>query len=352
MLFCDVLHGLRPRIPESLLAGQGWDRLLDRVGGLPAAAASACGFELRLGEPEPAADLSVIVAPGPVARHHISKGEAAPPASTESWLGTVLAGASGPDDWIDWVMLVGYDVAEHPGRHASPAIYLSPLLSRRAGGPALAPELIAATVGRAAGGGNARIRRALVRACNALPSGAEVAFVAVAPNRTPKSVKLIVAGVTAPQLAPLLDRTGWEGSIGCVHQLLSGMRDVSAPDRFMLSLDLTEAGALPRLGFEMYPAHLNGADNRALLATWLSSTNSDWSGFLARLVDMGLCLPEKSSGLSSWTKRHNIYGTGGVYRLHMGINHIKIAVAGERLQAKAYAGMRFIPIDPPAGAYS
>lgn len=351
MLFGDVLHGLRPRIPASLLAGQGWDRLLDRVGGLPAAAASACGFELRLGDPEPAADLSVIVAPGPVAQHHIAKCEAAPPASTEAWLGTVLAKASGPDDWVDWVML-GYDVVGHAGRHASPAIYLSPLLSQRARRPELAPESVAATIGRAAGGGNARIRHALVRACNALPSGAEVAFVAVAPDRTPKSVKLIVAGLTAPQLAPLLDRTGWEGSIGCVLQLLTRMRDVSAPDRFMLSLDVTEAGALPRLGFEMYPAHLNGADHRDLLATWLSSTRSDWSGFLARLVDMGLCLPEKSSGLSSWPKHDNIYGKGEVYRLHMGINHIKIAVAGERLQAKAYAGMRFIPIDPPVGAYS
>ena len=192
----------------------------------------------------------------------------------------------------------------------------------------------------------------MVRACNALPSGTEVVFVAVAPDRVPKSIKLIVAGVAAPQLAPLLDRTGWEGSIESVLEFLTRMRDVSDPDRFMLSLDVTEAGALPRLGFEMYPAHLSGADNRALLATWLNSTKSDWSQFVARLVEMGLCLPEESSGLASWPKCNNIYGTGGAYRLNMGINHIKIAVAGERLQAKAYAGIRFIPLHPPMGAYS
>ena len=43
----DLLEALRPQIPDSLLAGRGWDRLLLRVGDFPAAvAANLCIFQL------------------------------------------------------------------------------------------------------------------------------------------------------------------------------------------------------------------------------------------------------------------------------------------------------------------
>ena len=93
--FRDVLTGLRGRIPRSLLAGDGWDHLLERVGDLPAGTAShLCGLEFRLDEPAPEADFSGRVAPGSVARHHIARGEAAPPASVDAWLAAHLKDSS------------------------------------------------------------------------------------------------------------------------------------------------------------------------------------------------------------------------------------------------------------------
>ena len=60
--FADVLYQLRPLIPSTLLDGEGWARLLQRVAELPAAAAAFFAFECRLGDPDPSADVSVLCA--------------------------------------------------------------------------------------------------------------------------------------------------------------------------------------------------------------------------------------------------------------------------------------------------
>ena len=350
-----MLRGLRPRIPRSLIAGPGWDRLLHRVGGLPAAAAaSACGFELRLGDTDPAADFSVAVAPGPVAQYYVAHGAGAAPASAEGWLSRHLADKSGPDDWIDHVLLA-YDIIDAPsGRQGAPAVCL-PIPAQLPGRGPLSPDRLAGALRRAAGWTQDDLqRRALTRAFEALPSGAAVVFAAVNPERTPMSSRLVVAGVSAPRVGSFLERLAWTGSMPTIRRVLSGMQDVS--DRFMLAFDVTANGALPRLGLEMYPAYPSGADYHALLSTWLRTTASDWRSLLDRLVDMGLCLPVKAGGLLSWPRRNNLFGNGQAFRLHMGINHVKITVIEERMQAKAYAGLRLLPLEPippgnvPAGS--
>ena len=63
-----------------------------------------------------------------------------------------------------------------------------------------------------------------------------------------------------------------------------------------------------------------------------------------RLIDMDLCLPTKIAGLLSWPKHCNVYGKDQVYVLHMGINHIKIVMNDNQLQAKAYTGMKCFPL--------
>ena len=175
----DVFLGLRPRIPLSLIAGRGWDRLLDRVGELPAAAtASACGFELRLGDREPAADFSVAVTPGPVAQYFVANGEGAAPASAEGWLSRHLSDSSGPDNWIEHVLLA-YDIIDAPSeRQAAPAVCL-PIPAEQPGRLPLPPDLLASALRRAAGWSHDdHERRALTRAFEALPSGATVVFAA------------------------------------------------------------------------------------------------------------------------------------------------------------------------------
>ncbi|MDE0096088.1 MAG: hypothetical protein OXS40_06855 [Gammaproteobacteria bacterium] len=342
----DLMQALQPRIPESLLAGEGWDRLLARVGDLPAAAAAGlCGFELKLDDPAPAADFSVAVTPGPVARHFPASSEAAT-TSTEARLAAYLADWSRPDDWL----MLAYDiVGVAEGRKAAPAVYVRPDARSGTGlpsnGAAFDPDRLAEILGGISGGsGDGDGRRALTRAFAALPPAAVAVFAAVAPERVPGSIRLVVAEVAVPQLEGFLSRLQWPGSMSMVLRLLSGMRDVS--DRFMVAFDVTRDGALPRLGFEMYPTAAAGAGYQPLLSTWLTTTRADWRGLISHLGDMALCLPEKAEGLLSWPKCNIVYGESGAWRLYMGINHVKMVIDAERLQAKAYAGLKCCPLNP------
>lgn len=340
-----LLWKLRPRIPESLLAGRGWDRLLQRVGDLPVAAAvSLCGFEMKLDDPAPTADFSVAVNPGPVARHYIANSKRASATSTEAWLGEYLSNWSKLDDWL----MLAYDIVDVPdGRQAAPAAYLRSGAALSAGGALFEPDWLAATLGVIPGRNEAKPAtakpelRALTRAFAVLPSTAAVVFAAVAPEREPKSIRLVVAELPTSQIESFLDRLEWPGSIPAVRRLLSEMRDVS--DRFMIAFDVTANGALPRLGFEMYP-NTASAGYRVLLSSWLTTTQADWERMIDRLVEMELCLPTKAEGLLSWPKRNKLYGDNGAYHLSMGINHVKMVIDGERLQAKAYAGLQCYPL--------
>ena len=336
----DLMQALRPRIPESLLAGRGWDRLLGRIGDLPAAAAAGlCGFELELGDPVPAADFSVAVTSGPVVRHFVANSEAAA-TSTEAWLGAYLADWSGSGDWL----MLAYDimgVAE--GRQAAPAVYLRSEGKSLSGGAAFDPDRLAEVLGPLLGrDGHGYTHRALMRAFAALPPTATAVFAAASPDRVPRSVRLVVAEVAMSQVETFFDRLEWPGSMSGLLRLLSAMQDVS--ERFMIAFDINEDGALPRLGFEMYPTTVVGADYQALLSAWLTTTRADWYGLTGRLVDMALCLPEKAEGLLSWPKCHNVYGKDGAYRLYMGINHVKLVIDGAHMQAKAYAGLKCYPL--------
>ena len=335
----DLLEALGPQIPESLLAGRGRDRLLRQVGDFPAAvAARLCIFELRLDDPEPAADFSVTVT-SPQVPHHYLAGADGAATSLKASLDAYLA--SKPEHYR-WLMLE-YDLIDIPEeRKAAPAINLRSDASLTPGGATFEPARLAGTLSRVLGRSDARHeQRALSRAFAVLPSGAVVAFAAAFPERTPRSVRLVVAEVSAAQVEPFLDRLRWPGSIPTVLHFLSGLHDVS--NRFMMAFDVAPEGALPRLGFEIYPTAAGDRDFRGLLSAWHTTRSHHWRDLINRLVETGLCSQAKADGLLSWPKQCNLYGANGTWELRMGINHIKIVMDAEHLRAKAYAGLRCIP---------
>ncbi len=346
MTLRELLQGLQSQIPESLLAGSGWDRLLFRVGELPAAAAfdGFCGFELDLGNPEPEADFALVVTPGSVAQYFIDNCGTSASTLTEACLGAYLAKSPERNHGL----ILAYDIAGVPDERLQDLmVYLrfESLFSSEDGRAAFDPVRLAETLGQFMGQSDVLLeRRALSRAFEALPSCAAVVFAAATPARTPRSARMVVADLSASNVAQYLERLKWPGSIPFVLQFLSGIEDLS--ERFMVAFDVTPNGILPRLGFEMYPNSIKVHDYRALLRSWLTTTRIDWAAMIERLGDMGLCLPVKARGLLNWPKRCDIYGEHEAFFLHMGINHIKFVINADCLQAKAYAGLKAHHLTP------
>ena len=343
--FGNVLNGLRDQIPLSLLAGEGWERLLERVGDLPAVTASSlCGFEFRLDESAPWADFSAPVSKEKVVRHHIVRGEAAEPMSVDAWLAAHLNNSSTTDHWLESVLLAYDIIGVPPGRSEPPVIYLRLLSGRGKGGIATGPAAIARTVAQAsARTGNGPEHRALAWVLGALPTDAKLAYVGATPNREPRSVRFLVADIGPQEVGPLLTQLEWPGSITAVDYLLSGMVDLCR--NFALLFDVNEDGALPRLGFEMHAISEDITNYRALFAAWLISSKRDWKPVIQRLVDWQLCIPAKAESLLSWPRLRTVFGADGAFELYMGLNHIKLSIKGDSVRAKAYGGLRLLPLD-------
>ncbi|MYD77817.1 MAG: hypothetical protein F4239_02560 [Gammaproteobacteria bacterium] len=341
----DLLSGLRSQFPDSLISGQGWERLIDQVGEIPFDEKLTCGFEMPLGDPDPVSDFSIVVAPGPTAQFFIHLGEQDEASSTETWLSRHLVERTGSDDWIDWILLA-YDIIDTlPSERTVPAVHLNPGPSQRPEQSKSTLAILENSLSRIAGRSDDNFEcQALSIAYAALPVAAAVVFVGVTSRYTTPSVRLVIAGIPMPSLKAYLECLNWMGSTEFLVEFLSSMKDVS--DRYLLSIDLTDSGALPRLGLEMYPADLPRVDHRYLLTAWLNTTRGDWNRFVNHTVGLGLCLPAKGTGILSWPRSNKIFTNNRVYRLYMGINHVKFVVSGESIHAKAYAGLNFAPIEP------
>ena len=349
--FAGVLRELRPLFPASLLDGEGWTRLLERVAELPAAAAAFFGFEFRLGDPDPSADACVPVASdvgaaaareGPVSRRFIgeARGDSRLQPSRAA-LARCIGGFGQPDSalarWAD-AALLEYDVATDPaGSRSTPGIYFR---VRREPGPSghdvqdSARRDIARALAHASGwAADVAERRAVQRAIDALPPGARIAQAGAMPDRAARAIRLVVHGIDAVAAPALLARLRWPGPIDSATGVLAAVRGVSA--RVALSFDVTARGPGPRLGWELYAKESGG---------WQATTRDDWQPCVARLVERNWCTASKASGLLEWPGHEKLYADNAVFLAHQGINHLKVTVAGDVVEAKGYVGMSFVPL--------
>ncbi|MGI9311184.1 MAG: hypothetical protein ACR2P7_06600, partial [bacterium] len=132
----DRIALLKPLIPSALLDGDGWERVLAQARLLPATPAlEIIGFELRLGEREPAADF--VLAPwsdSRVVQHYIRLGQAAAPDSPAAALGKWFAAREhAPDSFrarAHDLCILEYDLIGLPRdaalRHRPPGVFLQP----------------------------------------------------------------------------------------------------------------------------------------------------------------------------------------------------------------------------------
>lgn len=346
--FGNVFPNLRRFVPASLLDGPWWDRLVDRVGELPSwLTLNYAAFEFRLGNPAPAADFFVSVAPGrPSMEYYVRLGEDAKPGSEEAALGRVFArmnGAAPPsetslDGWFRASMLE-YDIAEVPRRQRpAPGVFLA--LEPESGldeevAELRTPRHLAAAIASAVGWDEDEAERiAVERAFAALPRSGVVDQIGAVPGRGARSVRLIVDGLKQRNVPAFLKRLKWEGATRNVMELLEDMRDMTPV--FRLALDVSAAGVGPRLGLEMYrPRKPSNLDY------WLTSGRNAWRPVIDYLEEKKWCLPEKGDGLRDFPGIERLLEDKGMSILYKGINHFKLSVEGDAIEAKAYAALAY-----------
>ena len=343
--FAPLLAGCRPLFPASLVDAAGWRRLLDLAGTLPRCAAdSPFGFEFHLSEAGAEADLCVVALPGSdLEQHYVRAGAQAPPGSAAAALAAGFREQAGnPASYLAaavdaWVL--EYDLAGPAPRRPPPppGIFLVPRLAPGGPTPGLPAHRdaagLTAALAAAAGwdGYDAEVLGQAERVFAALPEPGCVYQAGALPARSPKAIRIVVAGLARDGIPALLDRLAWPGSTAAAADVLASPGDL-ARDVFV-SLDVTARGPGPRLGLEL----LCGP-------RWLEADPAPWRPFIARIEERGWCLPAKAEGLRRWPRTERLLGDGEVFHVRQGINHVKVVLErGVRTVAKAYAGMQVIP---------
>ena len=344
-----LLAGLRPLCPPSLLSGAGWDRLLAGSRALPAVVAGYMGFEFRLGQADPAADLCAALYPGgPLAGHLAARGRSAPRGSPEALLGSFAAAFTAREaSWArrTWLALLEYDLARADSPAPTlPGVFLAfrkPTRSR-AGDP-VADLADVVTEGLPAALGLPpfhEARRGVERVLGALGGRAHVTNAGIFRGRPARTLRLVVAALGASGVADLLESLSWRGPLSTVRRLLAELGP--ACTGFGLSVDVTGCGIGPRAGVELFAGPAGGA--------WAAGARRDWEPLVDRLAARRLCTPAKGAGLLAWPGRQRVFTAAGVRIACQGVNHAKVSFGAGPPSAKAYAGLALLP--PKAGSGS
>ena len=349
--FADVLRELRVLFPASLLDDEGWTRLLERVEDLPPAAAAYFGLEFRLGDPAPLADVCVPLTSDvaeaatleyPVARRFIRRARSgAPLKPSEAALARCISEFGRSDSVLaSWAkgVLLEYDVAAlSAGSHGTPGIFLSLRKERGASRRRVqntARREITRTLANACGWSADSVQQREVElAFDALPAGARINQAGAMPDRAGRAIRLVAGGIDETEVPAFLARLCWPGPVSAVRDVLASLHAVRS--KVALSFDITAQGAGPRLGLEMYAK--GSGDFRY-------TTRGDWQPCVARLVEKGWCTAAKARGLLEWPGHQKMYADKAVFIAYQGINHVKVTVNGNDVEAKGYVGMSFVPL--------
>lgn len=166
----------------------------------------------------------------------------------------------------------------------------------------------------------ARVEASLRHAFTAMPRGGSILDVAVMLGRGAGSVRLF-ASAPARRLPGYLEELGWAKDDPALRDALSALYGERALVPFQI--DVADV-ILPRLGLELSFAPEAGAE---------------WQGAVERLVDLGLCAPDKRGGLLGWPgrSREPLPGVAWPCVLVRTLSHLKVVLRpGAWVEAKGY----------------
>lgn len=171
----------------------------------------------------------------------------------------------------------------------------------------------------------ARLRGVLLRR----PPGAAVPYAGLMLSRPRQAVRVYLSRVPGAAVPGLLDQVGWpEEETRDAARVLGALHAGVSPQLGMLHLDVLEGALLPRLGLEYTLERRPQVRGRVVERP-----------FVDRLVECGLCRPERRDALLAWpgyevhTLRHELWPSWLIRR----VNCIKLVhEPGREAQAKAY----------------
>lgn len=345
----ELLEQFKSRIPPVLVDGRGWDRLVERARGLPISlATSGFGFELRLHEAEPRADLGLALFHGSRSAAHFEAWARSRPEDASAAAVVRLLQDMGREEAAMYgaKLLLEYDIdPSHPGPFPDPGIFLYPTADAVPGpGSAWTPEelcIVADRVADACGWAPDSAERRHAEQLFKTPRapGAQVAGLGAFPGRT-RALRVGITGIrNTVELTSLLERAGWPGQVETFAPFVGDLEARGAFAHLAAHLDIDSDGLRPGLGVSYY----------AQDASWVMNIGP-WTGIIDGLRASGLVVPEKLSALTeSWTGVETLFGRRGLLLVVRGIHHFKMTVVDDHFkEVKAYVFCLVLP--PPQAA--
>ncbi len=333
----QLLARIRPQISARLIDGEGWERLLERACDVPATmAAFPFGFEFPLQDSRARADFGVsLVGDSRTATHFQELGRSHDADSSAAGLAWLLDETDRDDSLLRRVvgrkMLLEYDIDTAPGgERLDPGVFLYPVDDALAGDGRRLRELGAVHDALVFAGGwspDAAERRELERVYATLAPETLIKAFGTFPSRQ-RTMRIAVTGFrSARGVAAFLERAGWPGSPSAVGDAVSFFEKRGAFAYMGVHFDITAGGVGPTLGVSFF----------AQEKEWLKDIRH-WSALIDGIGEEGYALPEKLAELARWsTGSTTLLARGGPIMLVRGIHHMKLVVAGDRVeQVKAY----------------
>ena len=301
------------------------------------------GFEYHLAAPHADADLVVLAIPDSnLARHYVSEGKRAARGSPAAALARQLEQqTTAPNSYVARgvrAMMLEYDLAGLAPHQPvpPPGVFFSPRDSAPGSRDGVTEhrdtagllQALADTVGWS---GPGAVRPTVDRIVAALPETALVFQAGAMPGRSPQAFRILLWGVTQPEVPALLERLQWPGSAAAAAAVLAAVEDLIA--YLAVGLEVTAQGIGPRLGLELYRP-----------VRWFDADPQGWNPLIDRITEQGWCRPEKAAGLRRWPGVERLLGERSFYVVRQGISYFKAVVApGAPTVAKAYTGMSVLP---------
>ncbi len=335
----ELLVQFKSRIPPALIDGAGWDRLIERSSGLPISLATpGFGFELRLHEAEPRADLGLALFHGSRSVAHFeewsrSRSEDVSAKAVVGLLKEMGRKGAALHRIADMKLMLEYDIdPAHPGPFPDPGLFLYPadglLTDPGSAHESEALGVMVDAVSAACGWApDSAERRHAQKLFLAIPSGAQVGSVGGFPDR-PRALRMTITGIRSThELTSLMERANWPGQPEGCAPFVADLEARGAFAHLAAHFDIDEGGVRPGLGVSYYAGD----------AQWVKDIEP-WMGVIDGLRVPGLVIPEKLSALmESWPGVETVFGRRGMLLVVRGIHHFKMVLVGDRFEeVKAY----------------